>query len=270
MLRFLRIFQNLGTTILFVLLQLISLFLIVRYNQNQNEIFLHSSNVWVSELVRQRAVVEQSLDLKGQNDVLLAQNARLIEELVNEKVKIPGDTSAVRSKYEVMPARIINSSIHTLNNYLTIDKGEIDSLTKSMGIIGENGPIGVINQVSSKYSTALYMLNVNLRISASIDEKDYSGYLSWSGNEYDNFKLYGIPKHATIGIGDKVVTSGHSSIFPKGIAIGVIDAYEIKDGGAFYDIDVTTFNDLTKVDLVYVIKNKDFQEIKELEELNEN
>ena len=270
MLRFLKIFQNLGVTILFIFLEIISLFLIVRFNKNQNEIFLHSSNEVVSNFIRQQSKLKQSLDLKNQNDDLLSQNAKLIEELVNEKIKTARDSSEVEKKYRVLPATIINSSIHTLNNYITIDKGKKDSLQKSMGIIGEKGPIGVINQVTENYATAVSLLNVNLRISASVEEKNHAGYLSWSGGKYDNFKLYGIPKHATIGIGDIVSTSGHSSIFPKGIRIGTITSYEIIEGGAFYDINVSTLQDLTKSDLVYVIKNRHFEEIKALERLNEN
>lgn len=270
MFRFFKIFQNLGTTILFVFLECIALFLIIRFNKGQSEIFLYSSNEIISDFVKQQSRIKQSLDLKNQNDDLLYQNAQLIEELVNEKVKTSRDTSEVEKKYDVIPATIINSSIHTLNNYMTLDKGRMDGLDKSMGVLGSEGVVGVINQISGKYATVISMLNVNLRVAASIADKEYFGYLSWSGSDYLRFKLNGIPKHANIVIGDEVVTSGHSSIFPKGIKMGRVESYEIKRGGTFYDITVKCYQDLTQTSLVYVIKNNDFEEISELESLNEN
>ena len=270
MLKFLKTFQNLGSTILFLFLECIALFLIIRFNKGQNEIFLHSSNEIVSDLVRQKSKIEQSLDLKSQNDDLLLQNAKLIEELVNEKIRESIDSSTVIKKYEVLTASIINSSIHSLNNYFTLNKGRVDGLDKSMGVIGNKGIVGIINQVSSKYSTAISLLNINLRVSASIKDKDYSGYLTWTGEDYQLYKLNGIPKHADVLIGDEVITSGHSSIFPKGIAIGTIESYEVISGGAFYDITVRAYQDLTNTSLVYVVKNNDFEEIIELESLNEN
>ncbi len=270
MFRFFKIFQNFGATILFIFLECIAIFLIIRFNKGQSEIFLHSSNEIVADLVRQQSKIKQSLDLKEQNDDLLLQNAQLIEELVNEKIKTTRDSSDIEKKYEVLPAIIINSTIHTLNNYITLDKGVKDGLKKSMGVIGDKGIVGVINQVSNKYSTVISLLNINLRIAASIKAKEHSGYLTWSGGDYLHYKLNGIPKYANIVIGDEVITSGYSSIFPKGIKIGKIETYEVIRGGAFYDITVRSYQDLTQTSLVYVVKNNDFEEINELENLNEN
>jgi len=270
MLRVFKIFQNLGTTILFLFLECISLFLIIRYNKGQNDIFLHSSNEIVSDVVKQRAKIKQSLDLKNQNDDLLFQNARLIEELINRKGWTEKDSNNIDKKYNVIPANIVNSSIHSLSNYITLDKGRSHGIEKGMGVLGDRGVIAVINQVSNKYSTAISLLNVDLRVSSSIKDKNHTGFLTWSGKDIFHFKLNGIPKHAAIEVGDNVVTSGHSSIFPKGLVIGKIEEYTIIEGGAFYDISLTLNQDLSMVNLVYIIANNDFDEIRSLENLNEN
>ena len=269
MLRFFQIFQNLGTPILFIFLECTCLFLIIRYNKGQREIFLHSSNELVSGIVRHRARIKQSLDLKIHNDELLDQNARLIEELVNSRPRVIVD-SALQSKYSVIPANVINRSIYSRNNHITLDIGRNDGIDKTMGVLGSNGIVGVIKQVSAHYSTVISLLNVDLRISTAIKDKGYSGYLIWSGNDFFSFKLHGIPKHANIVIGDEIVTSGHSTIFPMGIYIGKVDAYTVVEGGAFYDINARIDQDLTKSDQVYVINNKDFEEIRDVERSYEN
>jgi rod shape-determining protein MreC len=55
--------------------------------------------------------------------------------------------------------------------------------------------------------------------------------------------------------GDTVETSGYSSVFPKGVMIGTIDTFKIKDGGNFYTIDVRLKAALGKIKYVYVINN---------------
>ena len=242
--------------------------LIINYNKVPNEIFLHSSNQWIAGLVRQKAILDQTLDLKNQNDELLAQNATLIQELVNTGGWTIDDTT-IQNRYEIIPANVINNSFHTRTNYLTIDRGRQDSITKAMGVIGLNGLAGVINQVSDQYATAISLLHIDLRVAAAIKDKKYSGFLVWSGSDLFAFKLNGIPKHANIVIGDEVITSGHSSIFPQGITIGKIEEYTIVEGGAFYDITVRVEQDISKISNVYVVKNNDYREISELEKLNE-
>jgi rod shape-determining protein MreC len=92
----------------------------------------------------------------------------------------------------------------------------------------------------------------------------------WSGKDLFQFKLNGIPKHAEIVIGDEVVTSGNSSIFPKGIAMGRVEEYSVVEGGAFYDITVRVDLDLSQISHVYIINNQHYEEIRNLEKLNEN
>lgn len=270
MFRFLKNFQNLGSTILFIFLECICLFLIIRFNQGQNAIFLHSSNEIVSDFVQRKSRIKQSLDLKSQNDDLLGQNAKLIEEIVNLNRWIDKDSIEEKTQFEVMSANIVNNNIHTVNNYITLDKGANDGIKKGMGVMADKGLVGVVNQTSAKYATAISMLNVNLRIAASIEGKDYFGYITWTGTDFFLFDLVGIPKHAEIEIGDKVVTSGHSSIFPKGLNIGEVEEYTIDGGGAFYKVSVRVDQDLSKTALVYIVLNHDFEEIQSLESENED
>ncbi len=75
-------------------------------------------------------------------------------------------------------------------------------------------------------------------------------------------KLESVPKHADVAVGDTVITSGFSTIFPKGIDVGVVKKINDKRGSNYFDIDVALNNDLSLVDNVYVISNN----LKELQE----
>jgi len=66
-------------------------------------------------------------------------------------------------------------------------------------------------------------------------------------------------------VGDTIVTGGKSTIFPKGILIGTVKDFTISDDDS-YLINVALFNDMTNLNHVYVIENKNADEILQLEE----
>jgi rod shape-determining protein MreC len=69
--------------------------------------------------------------------------------------------------------------------------------------------------------------------------------------------------------GDTIVTGAQSTIFPENIGIGTIDKIYIDNETNFYTIDVKLFNDMTSLGHVYIIKNRDREEIINLEKKSE-
>ena len=68
-------------------------------------------------------------------------------------------------------------------------------------------------------------------------------------------RLGDIPKHADLEVGDEIVTSGYSAIFPQGLPLGKIVDFSLSDGSNFYEIDVELSNDLSNLNYVYVVRN---------------
>lgn len=77
--------------------------------------------------------------------------------------------------------------------------------------------------------------------------------------------LESIPRYAEVNVGDTIVTSGYSTIFPQGLDIGVIESIEPKKGTSNFDIEIILSADLTNLGTIYIINNKDKEEIKELQ-----
>ena len=93
---------------------------------------------------------------------------------------------------------------------------------------------------------------------------NHLGSLIWDGDSSEFIQLTDIPKIAPVKIGDTIITSGQSSIFPKGIPIGVIDEFQLDQAENYYEINVKLFNDMTSVEHVYIIENVNKEEIKNL------
>lgn len=96
------------------------------------------------------------------------------------------------------------------------------------------------------------------------------GSLKWNGQELNIVQLVDIPNIAPIQKGDTIVTGGMSSIFPKGIPVGQIMNITKSQMDNSFVVDIKLFTDMSNVDFIYIIENKDKEEISNLESQNPN
>lgn len=255
-----------------MLLELVCFILIVRYNQNQRTIFLHSANLFAGALLDRYDAATGYFNLREVNDSLALANARYLERISPEGQKAESQTVAdsLESLFDVIPARVINNSISQNHNYLTLNKGSRDGIRPHSGVITDKGLVGIVRDVSPGFARVMSLLHRQTRISAAIQRSGYFGSLVWRRNDPSFMSLEDVPKHADIKLGDTVVTSGYSAIFPEGILIGVIDDYELESGSNAYKILVHLNEDLSRLDYVYVTRYRAQEELLELEERVEN
>ena len=133
-----------------------------------------------------------------------------------------------------------------------------------MAAFNSKGIIGITENTSTNYTRIQSILNRDSRINARLKNTNYFGTLSWDGKDYKTVQLYDIPRQAPLKIGDTIETDGKSTIFPEGILIGTIS--KINNGNtADNKVDVTLFNDMSNLGYIYIVKNFDKIEIKNLE-----
>jgi len=258
-----------SSLITFVVLEIVCFALIVNFNASQKDIWVNSSNLFSGSILEKKNEVRSFLDLEEQNKKLQEENALLKEKLLLEKgysTKIEVDSNL---QYDHIPASIFSQEYRSRNNHLTINKGKRDSIEVDMGVINQDGVVGIIKSTSDKYSLAISLLNTETRISARIKNSDFFGNLYWEGKDPSKMILESIPRYAEIKIGDTIVTSGYSTIFPRDIDIGVIDNFGLKKGTSNLNIEVKLSADMTNLSTVYIINNKHKEEIIELQEENE-
>lgn len=260
-----------GHVFLFLFLELICFNLLVRFNPAQKAIFIRSSNHVSGWVIDSYDSVIRYLRLNNIADELAQENANLRVTAPNYMYAFSNDRQLIndslyQQQYELVPARVINNSIIALDNYFTLKGGTEIGIQKGMGVIGESGIVGIIIDVNKHYARGISVLNRDCMISSALEKNHFFGTLFWTGGDPTSAKLGDIPKHAPIHIGDKVVTSGFSTIFPAGIDIGIVSNFELGDGSNFYDVDIKLANDLSRLDYVYVVRNLLKEEQLELEE----
>ena len=134
----------------------------------------------------------------------------------------------------MIPAKVVSNSVNRRNNLITIDKGTADGVNTDMGVACGNGIVGVVYLAGEHYSVVIPVLNDKSRISVTIRNQDYFGYLTWDGGNPLVAYVEDMPRHAKFKKGDWVETSGYSAIFPSGISVGKIIGIYDSDDGLFY------------------------------------
>lgn len=260
--------------LVFLAMEVFCFWLIIQYNREQRQILFNSTSTYMGKIFDVYSGGLDYLDLKVDNKELTNENRVLqeyIQVLLGKEVELDSiRLDTLNTQYEFVPAKIIKNSIVQLDNMITLDKGREDGITEHMGVIGLDGLVGIVVDVSDHYSVAMSLLHRQSRISARLKSTPYFGSLVWK-NELNPMvmNLEDIPKHASVMGGDTVETSGYSYMFPPGIPIGTIKRDSLPEGNNFYIIEVTLMNDLSKAEHVYIVKNKDRQEILDLVESNE-
>jgi len=250
--------------LLFVLLEIVALVLIIRYNDDQRSIFLNSSAVFSGRLYKMADKAYKYSHLQVIADSLANENAQLKTELFNLERTFqhlsgseqPMD-SCILEPFRIIDARVINNSINQRNNHFTIDRGSRDGIRNGMGVISPHGIAGIIDQVGEEYSTAISILHSAARISASIKRNNFFGSLVWREINPAYMILEAIPRQADILIGDTIVTSGYSFIYPRGIFIGTVHRFWTEGGSNYYTIEIRLHEDISRLDRVYVVDYKD-------------
>jgi rod shape-determining protein MreC len=263
----LQLFARVGNLILFVFLEILCIYLIVNYNQEQKGIFLNSSNLFSASLYNRYNSFTEYLTLGEKNDRLAEENSKLLEELINLKSisQLPASKVDSARRFKLIPAAVINNSINQKNNKLTIDKGSNHGVFRGQGIVNNDGLVGIVSDVSKNYATAISLLNLQTSISVKLKRTNEIGELQWDGVSVRRMKMNAVPPHVKVVEGDSVVTSGFSTIFPRDFYVGQVEKISSDKRNGFLSLDIALSNDLTSLDYIFVIENLKAPEQKVLE-----
>ncbi len=261
---------------LFVLLEIISVFLVAENNYYQGAVIINSTSDFTGGFLRSLSNFGGYLTLNDANIILAEENARFHNQNQNSFIKTDTNTFFVndtlfRQEFVYIAAKVISNSTNRRNNYLKLNKGRRQGITKDMAVVAPNGVVGQVIEVSENFSSVMSVINSHSRVSAKLKKSNQVGTLIWNGDNYRYGTLIDIPLHVQMQIGDSVITSGYSHIFPEGHLIGLVEDYQIEKGGNFYTVKVAFTLDYNKIFYVYVIKSllrKELQQLERLEDQN--
>ena len=254
----------------FLILEVVSMVLLFQYNSYQGSAWFSSANAVTGKLYEWDANVETFFSLTKVNQELTQRNAYLeqeVQKLSDSLVSVTKDSSiyhrdqfALLRTYRLIPAKVVANSVDKPGNLMTIDKGSADGIHKDMGVISGTGVVGIVYLVAEHYAIVIPVLNTKSNISCMIQNRGYFGYLRWKGGVSDLAYLEEVPRHAHFKLGDYVVTSGYSAVFPPGVRVGrILHVFNSADGLS-YRVQLRLSTDFARLRDVCVIDDAAMKE----------
>ncbi len=268
--KLLAFFKRNSVELLFIGLQVLCLTLLVNTKSFQRSKWNHATAGLNARIIDARSQIDTYLSLRSQNELLQRENARLRSLtqdmfVLDAPVYFPLKNELFEQQFRMFPGRAINRSFRKTNNTLLIDKGEKHGVYRGMAVMGPNGVVGIVKSVYPRYSAALAIIHSNVRLSVALQKNNAFGTLTWDGRDHRFGQITDLPSHATIDIGDTVVTDTRSSIFPPGMIVGIVDGVEYNTTGDFIHAQVQLATDFSTIRAVYMVENFRADELQNIE-----
>lgn len=260
---------------LFIILEVASFVLLFQYNRYQQSAFFTSANVVSGVVYEVSGGLTSYFHLKTVNEDLMDRNMLLEKQIDNlekalrdrqvDSMTVNSIKELPQTSYQLFKAHVIKNSLNQVDNYITLDKGSSSGIRPEMGVVDGNGLVGIVYETSPSYSVVISVLNSKSNISCKIVGSEYFGYLKWEHGDSRYAYLKDLPRHAEFNLGDTVVTSGYSTVFPEGVIVGTVDDMSDSHDGLSYLLKIKLSTDFGRLGDVRVIARTGQQEQKELE-----
>jgi rod shape-determining protein MreC len=263
--------------LLFLILEILSLSMLFSYNRYHEAFFMGITGEVTGKFFTQYTRVHNYFHLQEENDRLARQNLALLRALPQNfktggepvlvlRDSIPVDSVGHVRKFLWRGANVINSSVTlATNNYITLDKGLTDSVHKDMGVIGPDGVVGTVVNVSEHVSVVMSLLHKQSQVSGMLKRTKDAGSILWDGSNPYILTMRNVPKSVKVSKGDSVVTSTYSDKFPAGIPIGTIEEIGSDPASNFYILKIRSATNFGRLQHVFVVENTLRQEQIQLE-----
>ncbi|MFQ5648770.1 MAG: rod shape-determining protein MreC [bacterium] len=206
----------------------------------------------VSVFERYQGLYEENHWLREQNAQLMLANSQL-REVAHENQRLRALLEFKhKSQLQLVAAKVVGKDENGFIHSILLTAGFADSVSRNMAVVTAQGLAGKVYHVSQYDATAQLLLDRNFRVSAMVQRSRVTGLVKWS--EGSQVVLAEVPKRSDVVVGDTVVTSGLSRIFPGGLKIGTVVQVDEDKQGLFMRVVLDTAVDFSKLEEVFVVK----------------
>lgn len=263
--------------LLFIAMQILCLTLLVKYNKSHQARYMEIAYNFTGKINKKYTEVTDYFSLAKNNQALAQENNRLRNLLPQNFTSIDTGTVLMRDtlsidstkvirKYLWRNARVINNSVQSQNNFITIERGRLQGIAPEMAVIGASGIVGIVTDVSDNMAIVKSLLHRKNTTSVMLKKTGTSGLLDWDGKNAGLLQLKGIPKSTVLALGDTVLTSNISLNFPPGLMVGTIVKVEKETDGNNYKLQIKPATNFYNLNYVDVIENLLLKEQRDIEQ----
>jgi len=158
-------------------------------------------------------------------------------------------------------AKVIANDPRAEFKSIVIDKGSSDGIFPLMPVVGPQGLVGKVGEVSSSSSRVILITDPNSTVDVLVQRSRARGIMSGTARRtelrpsYYLTRLEYLRRISDVHNGDIVVTSGFDRIFPSGLPVGSVSDISKSKYGVFLNAYVVPFENMAELQEVMVVLN---------------
>ncbi len=136
---------------------------------------------------------------------------------------------------------------------LVLDRGSLHGIQRDMAVIGRDGLAGKVYEVYPETARVILLTHRWCAVSVRDQRSRLTGIVEWNPSSGATLKLRGVSYLEDVAVGDSLVTSGLSGIFPAGLPVGQVGVVERDVNGLLLDVTVASAIDFARLEQVFVL-----------------
>lgn len=244
-----------------ILSTIVSLSLISTNNNSQSDAIRTVVFGAFGFILEKATLLQRYDDIYEENQWLRQENARLMLETSrfkearyeNERLRSLLEFRAA-SELALLPAKVLGKKEGVFERSIILNIGKDHGIEKNMAVVTSQGLVGKVYSVGDGHAVVQLLLDASFRVSSTVQRSRVAGVTRrYSSN---SAFLGEVPKRSDVQVGDMVVTSGLSTIFPGGLAVGRVIEVDDETKGMFMDVVLQPTVDFDRLEEVFVVKMK--------------
>ncbi len=244
--------------LLFLVLQVVALYILFGNNNFHRAEFIQHSNDWTGFIYGRRSQLSEYLRLGEINDELSLENAVLRSERPENFLFLRNETDSIKNaktlqRYVYRTAKVVNATVNREKNFLTLDRGKLGGVNADMGVISNGNLVGVVRSASDHFAVVMPIIHADFKASVKLKKSGVIGSLEWVGGNPGVADVIEIPKNIPAAIGDTVLTSGYSTFYPAEVIVGTIENIDDESSNEYHILKVRLGADIRMLSQVQVV-----------------
>lgn len=210
------------------------------------------ANHWVS-VIRNYSHLQQDNNELLQENLSMKRQLAMVEQLEKENASLREALGFYQSNTQpLVAAEVIARSPSNWFDKLIIDRGENDALKTGDAVVAPSGVVGRIYVTTKRTAEVMLITDDRSAFGATVLRSGDPVVVEGSGL-WNNLRLKPLIKEVDIQVGDEIITSSMSGIYPSGLPVGTVVQVDTGEYGLLLTAVVEPHADLARVRRVFVL-----------------
>ncbi len=199
-----------------------------------------------------RVLRKENDALRQKVEKLMLRNAQLSD--LNQENQALREALGYRERthHEFIPADIVGRDASSWLKRAVVDRGQADGVMAGAGVVMPNGVVGRITDVNYYSATVMLLPDTQSAVAGTVERSGISGTIK--GNNDRTLSMMYVSNEDDVKVGDTIITSTLSTLFPPGLPIGEVISVHPSENGLMLDIKVKPRINFKTLNRVLILK----------------